>query len=131
MTDMLMCLTVLARRVRERRRDGGEQTDSEEGRREKKMLMLFNSLPHRHWQQDLCRHSDDRCMVMKPALGEIRRRLFLTHSQSPTFCLTFLALLFLMSHTHQSLHPHRRKEHAGVTERKVREKKRGNIEMVE
>lgn len=70
---------------------------------EKKMLMLFNSLPHCHWQQDLRRRSD-RCMVMKPALGETRRRLLIAHSQSVplSFCLAFF-LLLSVTHAHSYL----------------------------
>lgn len=73
MTDMLMCLT--------ESRDGGKKTDGGGGEVKevkKKMLMLFNSFPHRHWQQDLRQHAD-RCVVMKPGLGETRLCLFLAH----------------------------------------------------
>lgn len=93
---------------------GGETVaaDSEDGggvRREEKMLMLFNSFPHCHWQQDLRRRSD-RCMVMNPALGETRRCLFLTCSQSVPlsfFSLSFSLLFLSHTCTHLSFHPYR------------------------
>lgn len=72
MTDMLMCLTAPAQS--ERAGETGE-TFRERGRREGKkerkktggrgLLVLFNSFPHCHWQQDL-RRRFDRCMVMNP-----------------------------------------------------------------
>lgn len=75
MTDMLMSLTAQAQS--ERAGETGETFSKrkKEGKEERKkeggggggagMLVLFNSLPHCYWQQDL-RRRFERCMVMNP-----------------------------------------------------------------
>lgn len=97
MTDMLMCLT--AHGVRERERDGSNgqtgkkveidrERERQRGRNEEKMLMLFNSLLHCHWQRDL-HHCSDRCTVMNLALGEIDGVPSSHIPKIVTFCLFF------------------------------------------
>lgn len=105
--DVFNCIAQRVREEERQRQTERGRGDGAGGRRDKKMLMLFNSVPHCHWQQDLHRRSD-RCMVMMPALGETRRRLFLTHSQSVplSFCLAFFPLLSLChtnAHTYLSI----------------------------
>lgn len=76
------------RRQRRTDRKKGRDRQRERGRNEEKMLMLFNSLLHCHWQRDL-HHCSDRCTVMNLALGEIDGVPSSHIPKIVTFCLFF------------------------------------------
>lgn len=79
------------RRQQRTDRKKGRDRQRERGRNEEKMLMLFNSLLHCHWQRDL-HHCSDRCTVMNLALGEIDGVPSSHIPKIVTFCLFFFGL---------------------------------------